>query len=388
MAHPPHYGGNKRVAIVGSGNWGCAIAKIVGVNCKRHPEFDDEVRMWTFEEMINGRKLTEIINSEHENVKYMKGIRLPDNVVADPDVVSATKGAHVLIFVLPHQFLGGLCKKIAGNHAPGCIAISLIKAVHFDANGIVLISDMIRKGLNGMDCSVLMGANLAKEVASGAFCETTIGYREEANGKLLMKVFNDPLFHVSIVKDVPGVEVCGALKNVVALGAGFTDGMGLGDNSKAAIIRIGLMEMKKFIQSHFPGVMDVTFFESCGVADLIVTCYGGRNRRCAEAFVRAGGQKSFETLERELLNGQKLQGTLTVKEVVKILKAEGQLDKYPLFKSIYNIAFEGAPVESMLATLGCFELQQVVLAKNQFGDVVSRRTVVYYGRAGDQRAAL
>eukprot|EP00961_Rhodomonas_salina_P225014 3042313-Rhodomonas_salina.1 len=130
---------------------------------------------------------------------------------------------------------------------------------------------MIRKGLNGMDCSVLMGANLAKEVASGAFCETTIGYREEANGKLLMKVFNDPLFHVSIVKDVPGVEVCGALKNVphcgdrkflqtwpsclcshavlitnygvleqvVALGAGFTDGMGLGDNSKAAIIRIG-----------------------------------------------------------------------------------------------------------------------------------------------------
>eukprot|EP00960_Hanusia_phi_P029794 748181-Hanusia_phi.AAC.2 len=281
----------KRVAIVGSGNWGCAIAKIVGNNCTHHPHLEDEVRMWVFEEVVKGRKLTEIINEEHENVKYMPGIKLPTNVIADPDVVSATRGANVLIFVLPHQFLGGLCKKIKGNHAQDCIAVSLIKGVHFDSKGMVLISDMIKEGLNGMDVSVLMGANLAKEVAGGAFCETTIGYNIEENGKLLHTIFNDPLFHVTIINDVPGVEVCGALKNIVALGAGFTDGMGLGDNSKAAIIRIGLMEMKKFIQSRYPSVKDATFFESCGVADLIVTCYGGRNRRCAEAFVKGGGRK-------------------------------------------------------------------------------------------------
>ena len=88
------------------------------------------------------------------------------------------------------------------------------------------------------------------------------------------------------------------------------------------------------------------------MADLIVTCYGGRNRRCAEEFVKAGGRKTFEQIEKELLNGQKLQGTLTVKEVMEILRKDGTADKYPLFKSIHAIAFEGAPAESMLATLG------------------------------------
>jgi hypothetical protein len=152
--------------------------------------------------------------------------------------------------------------------------------------GIVLISSMLSKELGGMDVSVLMGANLAWEIARGSFCETTIGYRRPESGRVIREIFDDPLFRVGMVPDIPGVEACGALKNVVALGAGFCDGLELGDNSKGAIIRIGLMEMKKFIQQHFPGVKDETFFQSCGVADLIVTCYGGRNRRCAEAFVR------------------------------------------------------------------------------------------------------
>ena len=200
----PKFMAKKRVAIIGSGNWACAIAKIVGANCKRSDQFHDEVRMWVYEEKINGRKLTEIINQDHENVKYMPGIKLPANIIADPDVISTTKDANVLIFVLPHQFLGGLCEKISGNHAADCIAVSLIKAVHFDETGIVLISDMIKSGLKGMDVSVLMGANIATEVASGAFCETTIGYKVEENGVLLASIFSDPLFHVSIVKDVPG----------------------------------------------------------------------------------------------------------------------------------------------------------------------------------------
>ncbi|EKX33715.1 hypothetical protein GUITHDRAFT_81199 [Guillardia theta CCMP2712] len=337
----------KQVAIVGSGAWGSAIARIIGRNCQRLDTFHSTVKQWVFEETVNGRKLTDIINQDHENPKYMPGQKLPHNVVADPDICSATKDADILIFVLPHQFLNGLCEKIKASVAPGCIGISLIKGVHFDEQGMVLISDMIKEGMGGMDMSVLMGANLAPEVAAGQFCEATIGCRDETNGTLLQSLFHDPNFHVAVRKDVPGVEICGALKNVVALGAGFVDGMGLGDNTKAAIIRIGMMEMKRFIQSHYPEVEDATFFESCGVADLIVTCYGGRNRKCAEAFVKAGGKKSFDELEAELLNGQKIQGTGTAVEVVKILEAEGKLEEYPLFNSIHGIAFEGKPMESL-----------------------------------------
>jgi glycerol-3-phosphate dehydrogenase (NAD+) len=160
--------------------------------------------MWVHQDIIEGRNLTDIMNTTHENVKYMPGVKLPKNIIADPEVESTVKDANVLIFVVPHQFLDGLCEKIIEHHASDCIAISLIKAIHFDESGIVLISDMIKKGLNGMDVSVLMGANLANEVACGAFCETTIGCNDETNGILLKQIFDDPLFHVTVVKDVPG----------------------------------------------------------------------------------------------------------------------------------------------------------------------------------------
>lgn len=96
------------------------------------------------------------------------------------------------------------------------------------------------------------------------------------------------------------------------------DGLGLGDNTKAAVIRLGLMEMIKFVDVFYPGSKLSTFFESCGVADLITTCYGGRNRRVSEAFVKTG--KTIKQLEDELLNGQKLQGPFTAEEVNFMLK--------------------------------------------------------------------
>lgn len=339
----------KKVCIVGSGNWGSAIAKIIGHNVKASNRFDPMVNMWVYEEMIDGKKLTEIINTEHENVKYLPGHKLPKNVVAVPDITEAVKGATILVFVIPHQFIGKLCDQMKPHIAEGAIGISLIKGIDEGPEGLTLISDIIREKLQ-IDVSVLMGANIASEVADEKFCETTIGARNEANGHIFKELMQTPNFRIAVVRESDTVELCGALKNIVAVGAGFCDGLDCGDNTKAAVIRLGLMEMVAFAKIFCKGsVSSITFLESCGVADLITTCYGGRNRKVAEAFVRTS--KSIAELEAEMLNGQKLQGPQTSAEVYKILKKRDMVNKFPLFAAVYQICFEGRQVKEFITCL-------------------------------------
>ena len=164
------------------------------------------------------------------------------------------------------------------------------------------------------------------------------------------RLLDCPTFRVGSINDVAGVELCGALKNVVALGAGFCDGLGLGGNTKAAIIRIGLKETIKFAKMFFNGIQDDTFLESCGLADLVTTCFGGRNRKCAEAFAAAGKSKSLDQIEAELLGGQKLQGTLTAKEVNHILKMKGLEHEFPFFTTVYKISYEDTPLSALTDT--------------------------------------
>ncbi|XP_051949446.1 glycerol-3-phosphate dehydrogenase [NAD(+)], cytoplasmic-like isoform X2 [Xyrauchen texanus] len=315
-----------KVCIVGSGNWGSAIAKIIGHNVKASNRFDPLVKMWVYEEMIDGRKLTEIINTDHENVKYLPGHKLPKNV-----------------------FIGKLCDQIKPQVKPGAIGISLIKGIDEGPDGLTLISDIIRSKLD-IEVCVLMGANIASEVADEKFCETTIGATNEPNGKIFKELLQTLNFRITVVKECDTVELCGALKNIVAVGAGFCDGLGFGDNTKAAVIRLGLMEMVTFSKLFCKSaVTSATFLESCGVADLITTCYGGRNRRVAEAFART--QKSIAELEAEMLNGQKLQGPQTSAEVYKILQKKHMVDKFPLFVSVYQICFEGRQVKEFISCL-------------------------------------
>ncbi|XP_034959676.1 glycerol-3-phosphate dehydrogenase [NAD(+)], cytoplasmic [Zootoca vivipara] len=341
--------GGKKVCIVGSGNWGSAIAKIVGGNAAKLDKFDTTVNMWVFEEEIGGKKLTEIINTQHENVKYLPGHKLPPNVVAVPDVVKASADADILIFVVPHQFIGKLCDQLKGRIKKDAIGVSLIKGVDEGPDGLKLISDIIREQL-GIGMSVLMGANIANEVADEKFCETTIGCKNMEHGHILKELMQTPCFRITVVQESDTVEICGALKNIVAVGAGFCDGLGFGDNTKAAVIRLGLMEMIDFAKIFCKGsVSSATFLESCGVADLITTCYGGRNRKVAEAFAKTG--KSIEQLEKEMLNGQKLQGPQTSAELNHILKNKNLVDKFPLFTAVYEICYTGKPVSDFIKCL-------------------------------------
>lgn len=377
----------EKICIIGSGNWGSAISIMIGNNAHRLPFCHSQVNMWVFEEDIQyqgtTQKLSHIINRENTNVKYLPNIKLPQNIVAQPDLEEACREATLLIFVLPHQFLPPLLKKVRNVVDPSCRGISLIKGMDFDEvnKKPVLISQSIEEIMSGtstdnsvapsrrsphsFSCGVLMGANVADEVARGQICESTLASNfEPVDGidfnERTRQIFDSPSFRVQHVKDVAGAEVSGALKNIIALGAGFVDGSDhLGGNTKAALLRIGLKEMIKFCRTFFEGCRDDTFLESCGMADLITTCYGGRNRKCAEAFTRKrstrGGEWSQENcsdlwnqVEIEILKGQKLQGTLACKEVFMVLESRGILDAFPLMKRIHEISFEGFPVEQIV----------------------------------------
>merc|ERR1719409_1919778 len=289
--------GKMKVCLVGSGNWGSAIATKIGANVLAKPDkFDTVIEMWVFEEYVKeeegkwvrparGAKppegktwvdegyepLTEVINRLHENVIYLPGIPLPVSIIAQPDVKSAVTGASMMAFVIPHNFLAPIVPKMEGAFAPGAVGISLIKGIEFKDGKPILISDLLQaemaksEGAPKIDMSVLMGANVANEVAKGDFVEATIGCTDLEIGKKWCKLFNTSDFKVDPVQDVAGAELCGALKNVVALGAGFSDGLGFGGNTKAAIIRIGLKEMQLFCDEFYGdrGIKQATFPVPC-----------------------------------------------------------------------------------------------------------------------------
>lgn len=402
-----NYDRRHKVTVVGSGNWGSTIAKIVAENTKEHPDvFEPEVQMWVFEEQVAipessphydpsvgdaKQKLTGIINKHHENVKYLPGIRLPENVIANPDLIDAAKDSTILVFNLPHQFIAGVCKQLRGHIVPYARAISCIKGVHVSDDDVSLFSEWIGDGL-GIYCGALSGANIASEIAAEKWCATTVAYdpppmdasrnptprtqspaanqtmfdlsitpvnaleHRDARGrkskvkltpvptefppldhKTFKALFRRPYFHVRMVSDVAGTSLGGALKNVVALAAGFVVGKGWGDNAKSEICRLGIVEMIKFGKEFFPQTVNEATFtvESAGMADLVTSCSSGRNFRCAKMAVERG--VSVEDIERTELNGQMLQGTSTAKEVNSFLKARGLEHEYPLFTAVIGI---------------------------------------------------
>lgn len=259
--------GPLKISIVGSGNWGCVIGGIMARNALKSYLFCDTVRMWVYEELVEGRKLTDIINTDHENVKYLPGIKLPTNLFATSDLIECVQEADLLVFVLPHQFIYSTLEKIQKSKVifSHTKAISLIKGLHVEENGNPkLFSQFISQKL-GIDCCVLSGANVAGDVARQEFCESTIGYKDRESAVVWQELFHTNYFRINCIPDVHGVEICGALKNVIALSAGFCDGMNLGTNTKSAIIRLGFDELKRFailflmelLKKHFLTVQDL-----------------------------------------------------------------------------------------------------------------------------------
>ncbi|EGC49155.1 glycerol-3-phosphate dehydrogenase [Histoplasma capsulatum var. duboisii H88] len=421
MAGLTPHGRRHKVTVIGSGNWGSVISKMVAENAAANADlFEPTVQMWVYEENVEvpqsskhynrelpictgSQNLTEIINQLHENVKYLPNITLPENLRANPSLEDAVKNSTILVFNLPHQFINNICDRLKGHIVPYARGISCIKGVNVTADdGVSLFSETIGRKL-GIYCGALSGANIASEIAKELYSETTIAYdpphmdskaptprglspapsianiniprpqdvvvhfeHKDSSGKfskvklqalppeyppidhkLIKTLFHRPYFHVRVVSDVAGVSLGGALKNIVALAAGFVDGKGWGDNAKAAVMRVGLLEMVKFGTMFFGASVNSQTFteESCGVADLITSCNGGRNHRCAKLSIERG--LSVDEVEKQELNGQMLQGTLTAKEVNIFLKNKGLEGEFPLFTAVYRILTGEVQVEDL-----------------------------------------
>ena len=331
------------VCMIGSGNMGTAMAKIVAENLPHLSDFEPILKMYTYPELLDdGTSIIDSINATHINSKYLPGINLPVNIKAVGVIKDACEGADYIIICTPHQFLASLLSQMKGCIAENATAISLVKGVTMKGDKISLVTETVNEVL-GIPCGALMGANIGNDVASGQFCESTIAFEKEELGYKWFPLFNQPTFRIKVITDPVLQQLCGTIKNIVATGIGFCDGLGACESTKAALIRVGMLETYHFAKWYYPNANCniETLLESCGVADFICTSYGGRNRKCAEAFVRTG--KSFDELEREMLGGQKLQGVPAAKEVAELLKARGEEKRFPLLVTIHMIATKQIP---------------------------------------------
>lgn len=193
--------------------------------------------------------------------------------VAVNDLIDAARDADILIFATPHSFLKAYCNILSENVKPDAYAVSLIKGLeHIKDGEIDLYSHAISKQL-GIPCYSMMNANSAMEMAQGKLCEITIGCNNEKHASELTKLIQTENCMVFVIDDIDGVELCNTLKDLVALSAGFIDGLRLGDNARVACLHLGLKEMMRFIKNFNPTTKVSTLFESCGLANSVASSY-------------------------------------------------------------------------------------------------------------------
>lgn len=340
----------RKVAILGGGSWGTAIADLVSYNVIKYPEyFDLEVLLY-----LRDLPLCEAIEKKRENVKYLPTIRLQTNLKPLTSLEEALSLTDIIIFAVPHEFVEEICYKINDLHglARRPVGVSLVKGLHFDENGnLERISQVIERMI-GIKVGVLSGANVAIEVAKRQYCEATLcppATEDRQFATVLMSLFSSSYFKVTVSDDQSTVEICAALKNIIACGAGLVDGLGYGINTKSAAIACGFRELVTFVQLYNPQYDPKTLLSSCGIADTIASCFGGRNRRVGEAFVR--DSSDLAVLEKKLLKGQKLQGPTTAKNVYRLLEREQRQKEFPFFTAVHRIFHQGHDPKTLLQAI-------------------------------------
>ncbi len=319
-----------KTAVIGAGSWGIALAKLLHTN-------GHQVAVWSaLEDEIK------MLNENHEHVDKLKGVKLPEDMVFTSDLEAAVKDAEILVMAVPSVFVRNSAKTLKPFYKEGQIIVNVSKGI--EESTLFTMTQIIEDEIPGASVAVLSGPSHAEEVGRGIPTTIVVGAKKREVAEKIQEVFMSPVFRVYTSPDVLGIEIGAALKNVVALAAGVADGLGYGDNTKAALITRGMAEISRLGVAM--GGKSETFYGLSGIGDLIVTCASMHSRNRRAGILIGKGYTAKEAMDEV---------KMVVEGVYSAKAAKKLSDKYeiemPIVNVVNQVLFEGFPAADCLKDL-------------------------------------
>jgi glycerol-3-phosphate dehydrogenase (NAD(P)+) len=325
-----------RIAIIGAGAWGTGLAMVLARK-QIH-----SVRLWA-----NEPDVCESINDRHVNERFLPSFTLPDSIRATSDLSHALDDAEILVSVMPSQHCRSLFVRIAPIVNPQTLFVTCTKGL--EDGTLLRMSEVITDVLRTRDVTprvgALSGPSFAKEVARGDPTAVTVASTDSEVARIVQEAFNDSRFRVYTNDDVIGVELGGALKNIIAIAAGVCAGLGLGHNSVAALITRGLAEIARLTVA-CGGRLD-TMAGLAGLGDLVLTCTGDLSRNRSVGVELGKGRKLAGIIED--MHGAVAEGVFTTKAAIGLARKKGV--EMPITEQMYAILEDGKPPQQAIEDL-------------------------------------
>ena len=312
----------ERISVIGAGSWGIALANLLAGN-------GHDVTVWSIM-----KDEIDMLEQNHEHLDKLPGVKLNDSIKYTTDLEKACKEKDILVLAVPSVYTRSTSHSMAPFITDGQIIVNVAKGV--EENTLLTLSEIITEEIPNANVCVLSGPSHAEEVGRGLPTTVVVGSKDQKTAEYLQDTFMNDFFRVYTSSDILGIELGGALKNVVALAAGIADGLGYGDNAKAALITRGISEIARL--GIAMGGQFETFCGLTGIGDLIVTCASmhSRNRR---AGILIGQGKSAKEAMDEV--------KMVVEGVYSAKAAMGLSKKYnvdlPIIAEVNKILFENKP---------------------------------------------
>ncbi len=319
-----------KVSVIGAGSWGTALASMLYRN--KH-----EVTLWSIVE-----EEVEMLREKREHLDKLPGVKLPKDMEITTDLEKSIRGAELTVLAVPSPFTRSTAKKMAPFVEDGQLIVNVAKGI--EEATLMILTDIIEEEIPNCRAAVLSGPSHAEEVGRGLPTTVVAGARDRKTAEFIQNIFMNEVFRVYTSPDMLGIELGGALKNVIALAAGIADGLGYGDNTKAALITRGIMEMSR-IGVACGGRIE-TFQGLTGIGDLIVTCASVHSRNRKAGFLMGQGKTMKEAMEEV---------KMVVEGVYSATAAVALAKKYqveiPIIEQVHAVLFEEKPAKEAVMDL-------------------------------------